>query len=150
MNASVDWMARGRPTAAVRPRRRIPAARSSLTAAETSNWEDQVIDRLFDLLQFSEDWDSYGAKAPLRTSADAVFAVLTSIMGRTTPTPSIVPSSQGHFQAEWHQNGVDLEVEVVTPTKVLVWYSDPHEEWEDEFDFDFTRLVKAVKRLGRA
>ena len=153
MSASVDWLFRGQ-----QPRRAQGSVRYTMSgqirntvtgaAAAEAIWRLQVADRLFDLLQLPENWDSYGARVPSRTSADDMLAVLGSIMQAKSPTPSVVPSAQGHFQAEWHRNGIDLEVEVIAPTKIMVTYADADEEWEKELDFDFTLLVNAVKRLG--
>jgi len=39
--------------------------------------------------------------------------VLRYVMTAETPSPFVAPTPEGHFQAEWHLNGVDLEVEVV-------------------------------------
>lgn len=154
MNASVDWMSTGQRIGELKMRRSsvkramTPPATSVETIA--SGWQEVVSDRLVDLLQLPENWDSYGARAPRWDAANNLVAVLASIMQRKTPSPSIVPSAEGHFQAEWHRNGIDLEVEVVAPTKILVSYTDSQDEWEDELDFDFTRLVSAVKKLGLA
>ncbi len=114
-------------------------------------WPDKVVSRLAELLCLKANWDSYGALKPRFTSALAMLGVLSSVMTNRTPAPSIVPSSHGHFQAEWHRNGVDLEVEVVAPTKISVSFSDRFDstlDWDEELDVDFTRLVEAVRRVG--
>src|SRR6266404_2161951 len=110
-------------------------------------WARSVVHRLNDLLNLEANWDSYGASKPSKISAIELIRVLGSVAGPNTPVPSIVPSSLGHFQAEWHQNGIDLEVEVVTPTKIFVSFSDSSGyTWDDELSLDMTRLAQAVRR----
>jgi hypothetical protein len=112
-------------------------------------WQEPVHSALSTLLQLREDWDSYGARAPTQKAAADLLAVLHQILEANSPVPSIVPSPLGHFQAEWHRNGVDLEVEVVTPTKVVVSFADDDGyDWQDSLDYDFTQLTRAVFRLG--
>ena len=112
-------------------------------------WHAVVKQRLHDLLKLEANWDSYGANAPSRLSANDLLSVLALIMNEDTPAPSIVPCVRGHFQAEWHTNGVDLEVEVVTLTEIPTSYVDATTDWECTFDFDFTKLIKAVALVGR-
>jgi hypothetical protein len=114
------------------------------------DWASPVVRRLTDLLSLRDNWDSYGAVKPSTTSAVELFKVLIAVANPDTPAPSIVPSPLGHFQAEWHLNGADLEVEVVTPTKIIVSFSDGSDAWEEELDVDVTRLAQAVRRIGRA
>lgn len=111
-------------------------------------WQGKVMNRLRDLVCLRDNWDSYGASRPSINSAVDLVSVLGAVMAVDTPAPSIVPSPLGHFQAEWHRNGVDLEVEVVSPTKILVSYSDAINCWDRELKFDFTLLVQAVRRVG--
>jgi hypothetical protein len=159
MNAARDWMARQSrlsPRVYLSDDEVLPTTsgarhlHASITWRDASvpSWQTRATDRLLDLLQLKNNWDSYGAKAPSLTAAVSLFNVLTSVVSRSTPAPSIVPSPHGHFQAEWHTNGVDLEIEVLTPTNVLVSYSDANGlQWERHFDLDFTDLVSAVDTL---
>jgi hypothetical protein len=81
----------------------------------------------------------------------AMVSVLNSIMRSDTPAPSIVPSPRGHLQAEWHIGGIDLEIEVLTPTNVIASYSNadlPLLSWDDRpFALDFTSLAAAIQSL---
>src|SRR5258707_74644 len=128
----------------LQPATPAPARSSTWPGVLQPQWQPEVMHRLYNLLKLRANWDSYGAKRPSLASANELLKVLASIMSANAPAPSIVPSASGHFQAEWHQNGVDLEIEVVTPTTILVSYSDPQGEWDKNFDFDFTELVQAV------
>jgi hypothetical protein len=157
MNAAREWMLAPHGTSgrkylsdsdlqATLPKQVSVSTQSTAPVA----WQLKVIQRLSDLLSLQANWDSYGARPPSASSAIALFTVLQSVMNANTPAPSIVPSPLGHFQAEWHRNGVDLEVEVITPTKIMVSFDDAkNPPWEVELDVDFTRLVEAVRAVGR-
>ena len=112
-------------------------------------WHAIVEQQLRELLELKANWDSYGSRAPSLASANDLLDVLALVMNEDTPAPSVVPCSCGHFQAEWHINGVDLEIEVVTQTDIPVSYADAVTSWDDTFDFDFTELMKAVTAVGR-
>ena len=128
---------------------RVPAG--SRNAQRAPAWHEKVSNRLEELLQLKDNWDSYGGKAPGTLAAAAVVTVLNSIMRSDTPAPSIVPSPRGHLQVEWHIGGVDLEIEVLTPTQVIASFSHPQfprQSWDDrQFALDFTALVAAIQSL---
>jgi hypothetical protein len=127
-----------------------PVTASASASAFVPAWVGSVATRLFELLRLPNNWDSYGASKPSVTSALNLFTVLSAVASPDTPAPSIVPTTLGYFQAEWHQNGADLEVEVVTPTRILVSFSDATDSWDDVLSIDMTRLAQALRRIGRA
>jgi hypothetical protein len=155
MNAAMDWMTDRRRTGnrlyltdvdlEVPPPDAVSTGRTSIPT-----WQPKVIERLVELLTLKDNWDSYGASRPSLTAALELCSVLGGVMAINTPAPSIVPTSHGHFQAEWHLNGADLEVEVIAPTKISVSFSDEKDSWDEELDVDFTRLLQAVRRIDRA
>jgi hypothetical protein len=110
-------------------------------------WVDSVIERLIDLTSLQSNWDSYGASAPSMSAALALIEILAQTTSAETPVPAIVPSPHGHFQAEWHENGVDLEVEVVSPTHVDVYFAKDRVQWHDVLRSDLSPLVKALDEL---
>lgn len=128
-----------------------PASVTTSASAFIPTWASTTVKRLNELLHLKDNWDSYGASKPSATSAVELIKVLCSVATPDTPAPAIIPSPFGHFQAEWHQNGVDLEVEVMSPTKIHVSFSDVWGiTWQDELSLDMTRLTHAVRRIGRA
>ena len=160
MSVAVDWMrvnTRRQPRiflseGEIEPRKAAEATTpATITRSDEllPKWYMPVVERLVGLQRLRDNWDSYGAKTPSFTSAETMLQVLAAIMRVNSPAPSIVPSPLGHFQAEWHQDGIDLEVEVIAPAKISVSYEGPDGDWEDEVSFDFTRLVKAVGKIGR-
>ena len=163
MNESASWgspdvydtsgrvMGAPQRTCAIRPRLGRSPHVGSLVERTTlkSVWQMRVLSRVFELIELEPNWDSYGASVPTEAAGDALMDVLRSIMRPETPTPSIVPTPEGHFQAEWHTNGVDLEIEVVSPTEVVVSYSGRTPPWDDVLSHDFGKLLPAVDELTR-
>ena len=74
--------------------------------------------------------------------------VLASVMNPNAPAPTLVPSPQGHLQAEWHMKGIDLEIEAVDPTHIFVDYEGPGGPLSDVLSADLAELVRAINRLS--
>jgi hypothetical protein len=126
----------------------VPAKAPTPAACRTPAWRRDVLVRLLELTQLKDNWDSYGARRPRVESAAALLAVLNSIMDPETVPPIIVPTPDGHFQAEWHRNKCDLEIEVIDPTRIVVMFTADDVHWEEELSVDFTRLIAVVRRIG--
>lgn len=115
-------------------------------------WVKPTIDRLGILLALPENWDSYGAASISFANVEYAFRLLGFIIGDDTPPPDVVPTSEGSIQIEWHEVGIDLEVEVLSPYRVHVSYKDRHHagrEWSDELTSDLTELKTAINELTR-
>ena len=52
------------------------------------------------------------------------LSVLESILQPKTPAPQVIPLSNGGLQFEWHENGVDLEIEISAPYKLFASYEN--------------------------
>ena len=63
-------------------------------------------------------WDSYGAKEITPLAIDGCRAFANSM--------SIVPTSEGGIQLEWHALGVDLEIEIA-PDGTIKEQHDPQQ-----------------------
>jgi len=154
MNASVDWMSRRRQGdrymfLSEGEVVRVPSGSRNVPIIPP--WVEQVGKRMGELMQLGDNWDSYGGNAPGFLSLATMVNVLNAIMRPNTPAPSLVPSPSGHLQAEWHIDGIDLEIEVLGARQVIGSYSNPHlplQSWDDrQFDLDFTDLVAAIRSL---
>lgn len=91
----------------------------------------EPLQRIEALMALGADWDSYGGY-PLRPGA-ALHAVqlLAAILANDVPAPSVVPTSTGGVQLEWHESGADLEMEVNPDRSVEVFLQLPNERtWE--------------------
>lgn len=115
------------------------------------HWVLPMVERFGSLLALPSGWDSYGAK-----KIDLVcvaFAIITAfeIMLDNTPAPSIVPANHGGVQLEWHTGGIDLELEFLSPNKILAYFEDQEtgESWETLVENDFRDVRKAIRRMAR-
>lgn len=73
----------------------------------------EAIRRAAELLQLPRGWNSYDA-API--SQESLREALTFLLEAATTipnlaSPAVVPTAPGGIQLEWHQGGVDIEVE---------------------------------------
>ena len=114
-------------------------------------WEAQTAERLRRLMELPPGWDSYGASPVDGSIVGYTQQILSRVMDEATPLPQIVPTSTGGIQLEWHQQGIDLEVEVTGPYRCRVSFEDFRcgECWEKEFKMYLTPLVAIVRRLDR-
>jgi hypothetical protein len=131
------------------PSQQLPAG--MILWVESDLWFKSIRQNVANLLDLSENWDSFGASAIKLEYAESALSLLQSIMDSETLTPSIVPTSVGGLQMEWHAKGIDLEVEVESISRVNVFYEDSHRgvSWEDELSTDLSKLTEAVTRLRR-
>lgn len=116
-----------------------------------SAWEEPTIRAIGELLQLGPGWDSYGAPPVDPRCAVAALELANSTFLRDTPAPSVVPTSRGGLQFEWHMRGVDLEVEFLSATHVCGFFDDQitGTSWEKDLTFDLRSLVGAISTLSQ-
>lgn len=114
-------------------------------------WFAPVRNSIRELLSLAADWDSYGASRVEPAFAASATTLLQTMMDAETPIPSIVPTASGGVQIEWHVNGIDLEVEVESTSRINVLYEDLRTgfSWETEFTSDLQKLRQVVATLSR-
>lgn len=101
----------------------------------TPDWMPQAENRLASIMRLSENWDSYGAQVVTVDSILSAIQLLVAVMKQGTPMPYILPTPTGGVQLEWHQFGIDLEVEVLPDGNYLIAFEDEVnavEMFEDE------------------
>lgn len=133
-------------------RREAPQARETLSGFMWPRWLKPVVNGLVQLSNLPSDWDSYGAQRIDAWHISSAYQILATVMHDDTPAPSIVPTSDGHIQFEWHRQGIDLEVEVISPTRVAVLYEDQrsgNEPTECILSYDLEPLRKCIRDLTR-
>ncbi len=119
------------------------------TSSDAPAWCSPVAESLARLLQLEANWDSYGAPPINAHEAAGLLGLLNDVMRRSTPAPAIVPTSRGGVQAEWHRNGVDLEIETLRPSRFHVAFSDSTgNEWDAEVASDLSQLTPIISRLS--
>lgn len=96
------------------------------------DWLSRIEEAFQSLLTLPENWDSYGARMIEPRAVQAAIALLRSIVQRGTPQPAVVPTNRGGIQIEWHTCGIDLEIEIMAPGEVRVFYENPQENAETE------------------
>jgi hypothetical protein len=96
----------------------------SLAFAEKPHWLESVEAQIDELRRLPFGWDAFGA-GPLRDDVlwFAVF-LLETVMSDDTPPPHITPMSHEGIMLEWHQGGIDLEIEIERPGEAYVEYED--------------------------
>ena len=72
----------------------------------------RTVQSINELLALPHGWDSYGGMPPSERGARKVIAMLASFAAAGGKMPAIVPVSDGGLQLEWHNSGVDLEIEI--------------------------------------
>jgi hypothetical protein len=71
--------------------------------------DEFVLSRLESLLRLASDWDSYGGRPVSPLAALSAIQFLLHLGAQ--PRPSVVPTSHGTVQLEWHGADIDLEIE---------------------------------------
>lgn len=114
-------------------------------------WVERVVESLGELLRLGLDWDSYGARPVDPNCVVAALNLAFSILRDDTPAPSVVPTSRGGLQFEWHAGGVDLEIEFLSATRVCGLFEDrvTGTSWEKDLTFDLRPLVDAISTLSQ-
>lgn len=83
-----------------------------------------VIERVIELAELPGGWNSYDANP---VSATALRRTLEFLLEHVTPGvdhPSVVPTVRGGLQLEWHNNGLDVEVEIASDKLVSFFVED--------------------------
>src|SRR5713101_4961012 len=79
---------------------------------EPPRWVQSTLLTLGQLLTLPRNWDSYGGRPVDPACVWATWHLLLAVMRDDSPLPTLVPTSRGGVQIEWHARGIDLEIEV--------------------------------------
>jgi hypothetical protein len=142
------------PTVSVRSIVEYPLPRGKLVIGvrgELPDWVQPTLSRLGQLLTLPRDWDSYGGWPVDPACAWAAWQLLLTLMIENTPVPTLVPTSRGGVQIEWHAKGIDLEIEVLTPGEFIVSFEDAvtGQAWEKNVKDAAAELAPYVALLSR-
>jgi len=124
------------------------AALTGESSAERPSWVEPVAVQLVGLLNLQENWDSYGGRRVDRAEVFGAIKLLAEILDHNSPLPRIGPTGRGGVVIEWHQNGIDLEIETLSPHRFSVAFEDDKTSWEREIVSDFRAVVGALRRLA--
>lgn len=87
-------------------------------------WIGEIIEKAGELLQLKENWNSYGGKPVQKGPMAAALAFIENMMRTPTPKPQMVPTSMGGVQLEWHEHGIDIEIEFYPNGGVGIAFED--------------------------
>ena len=101
-------------------------------------WLPSVVAKLDELTSLPTNWNSYRAAPVKRPCLLAAVELLVATMRDNSPTPAVVPTNRGTVLLEWHQRGIDLEIDVLGPDRFHVVAEDPSRgiEWESDVGAD--------------
>ena len=115
-------------------------------ALRETAWFSTTIDALEALPLGADGWAA-GATRTQPEAVERLLQVLTEVLDSHTPPPCIVPTHEGGVQAEWHCNGVDLEIEVTPAGAVEYYFRSPLEEHEERAEDDLSALAQYAQAV---
>src|SRR4029077_12491164 len=80
--------------------------------------------RVLQLASLGENWDGRGSSRVAPDTLAFVLVLLTQTMPPNAPAPGMIPLGKGGVQLVWHTVDAELEVEVVKPNDVYIYYLD--------------------------
>ena len=126
------------------------ATRSSMHVP-TPGWIDSIKVQIEGFESLQSGWDSYAGKPIASSMRTAAFQLILDLATTNTPRPSVVPIGDGTIQFEWHTKDIDLEIRMLSMTRIEVAFEDSREDEppvEAEFDYDFTHLRSVMNVLS--
>jgi hypothetical protein len=110
-------------------------------------WTEQVVWRLGELWKLGNNWDNRGSAAVRRDALFFAYQMLWQTMPPAAPAPSIIPLGHGGVQLVWSNDVSEIEVEVVRPNDVIVYYLDrpSGDEWEKRTETEFSELADLLR-----
>ena len=113
-------------------------------------WFIPTVRTLLRFLDLPINWDSYGAVRIEVKNVLSALNLLEKVMRQNTPPPTVVATSDGSVQLEWHQRDIDIEIYVRGENRFGVFFDDALTSTtsEDEVTFDLTDLQKFIDTLS--
>ncbi len=113
-------------------------------------WLMPTLDRCAQLLQLSDNWNSYGARSIEPSAVAAAIELLLQLMNPGTPPPLVIPTNRGSVNLEWHTQGMDVEVKDIESGRVYLYVEDQRgdHEWDGELRSDVQPLVSVLAELA--
>lgn len=112
-------------------------------------WVQSVLDQITELSTLAEGWDSYGAR---QLDANTALRAVQFIVKRAypdLPRPSVVPTTDGGIQFEWHTRGVDLEIAFSEDRPGVYFFSHAGGAEEEAPLEDAGQFILRLNKLGK-
>ncbi len=94
------------------------------------DWILPLVQQICELGLLPKNWNSYGAQPICPHVAGEAVTFLLNYLSPDDPFPSIVPTARGGILLEWHEGGIDLEIDFQSPSLIHVAFEDGRAEQE--------------------
>lgn len=113
-------------------------------------WVTSVVARMEELVSLHHGWAGEGTVPPGLQVAAHALEVLSAWSEPTLASPQVVPTHEGGIQLEWHERGLDFEVEVEPSldVEVLFYDNESSEEWDGALSEHLDDVRRAIGRLS--
>lgn len=105
--------------------------------------QEFIIKNINILKELKPNWNSYGAVQIENESMVAAISLLERILNPGISFPAIVPTSNGGVLLEWHEGGIDLEIDCKSP----FYYASEYQRGKHEESNQFTRVGNIAKYI---
>ncbi|NIA71054.1 hypothetical protein HBA54_20860 [Pelagibius litoralis] len=123
---------------------------SYFAAKQTNKCLFSIARKLQELAGLPVGWDGYDGQPLQSDIANFAFKLLSETLDPDCPPPQIVPLGYGGLQLEWHERGIDLEIEIEAPNRVALYFCDHQtgEEIEQQISTDYTAMAEQLAKLS--
>lgn len=122
--------------------------RIETTTAELPKWLLGVVAELNKIADLPSNWDSYDALPVPQRTLEHALQVIAQLMDIDTLPPQVGATVDGGVEFEWHRNGMDLEVQILAPFQVHMYFFD--EELNEEREESIGANLEVIRPyLGR-
>jgi hypothetical protein len=114
-------------------------------------WAVSVTRQLEAVSFLGEDWDGFGAGPIRRDVIKFATHVFEQIMLPNTPAPHVTPMSHGGLMLEWHEHGIELEIEIEKPGHMWVSFEDSLENIDEEgpVSNNLRKFIMPIEKLTK-
>lgn len=113
-------------------------------------WVRPTVKAILSILRLEPGWDLSGGRPIDPMLVGPAIKILSSIMDYDSPSPSVVPTSVGGIQFEWHKGGMDLEINVApTGDALFEFEATNRQEIEGRLPDDIGVLTELISRLSK-
>ena len=119
----------------------------TVSSAPIPKWLAQVVDAGSRLLLLPHNWDQQGAPRVLPITIESALDALCLFMEGESSLPQWTPTREGGVQLDWHERGIDLEIEF-SPSSLEghAVFSDQHGRYA-EWDGPVAENIVALRSL---
>ena len=133
------------------PLRLVPQPGPELCDLAEPAWQKPFASQLEEISTLGEGWDGFKAGPIRRDVIQFAMHILDEIMRPTAPPPHVTPMSHEGLMLEWHQNDIDLEIEIERPGEIWVSFQDALEDVDEESSIssDLQMLIAPIAKLTK-